>query len=239
MSHAPQSTARRVVRKSTSAPQGHQSHAAPVDYPSPERRPATSHFDGEEEFIQSLVSKYMENEVSQRPRTAPPPTEPSKPRPKRQMTEEQLANLARGREKAIQSRREKQAAARKLEMDSLVEQAAAKAVQQYKDSVAVPSKTEKKPAKQKRVKVQAPPEQGSDEDSEPPVQERAPRKPRRVQEPSSKRRTREAPPSPPRERQYRDDPRLVPTHTGVYQHTNEFMSVPPPTIDPRLLRPAF
>lgn len=185
--------------------------------------PSSSFDDEDFRSIQQIVNRYLKEEEEGEEKPTP---RPSAARPKKKMTETQLANLAKGREKAIASRREKKEAQQRESMSSLLTEAATKAVEQYKAQ----AKTQEIPV-QGRSRTKKRPVQGT-------LEEEVSERPRR----QTKRKARSPPPSRtphPSPTRYYDDPSLAPRYAGIHQRTADYYSMPPPSVNPRLLRPAF
>jgi len=229
----------------TGAERGHaRSHRSPEDvaklhqllngYNSPDSETGSS----EHEEDDGGVEEHKSVDPTPVPPTPTPTPPPTPQKPKRVVSEAQLANLARGREKANTSRREKASAARRLEMEVMCEAAASKAVVAYKkEQVAAYKKSKRaqvvpvqedpevsrRPV-QGKAKISRRPVQEDPEVSQRPVQGKA-KKPRRpVQESQA------------REHEYIDDV-PPPQYTGYHEHASEFR--PGPTVHTHLLSPAF
>ena len=229
----------------TGPERGHaRSHRSPEDvaklhqllngYNSPDSETGSSEHEEDDEGVEEHKS-VDPTPVPPTPTPTPPPT-PQKP--KRVVSEAQLANLARGREKANTSRREKASAARRLEMEVMCEAAASKAVAAYKKEQVVTPAPKAPRSKSKRaqlVPVQEDPEisrrpvQGKAKISRRPVQEDPEISQRPVQGKAKK------PRRPVQESQAVEHEYMY--NVGHHEHNSMF--VPGPNIHPHLLTSAF
>ena len=202
------------------------SHRSPEDvaklhqllngYNSPDSETGSSEHEEDDEGVEEHKS------VDPTPVPSAPTPPPTPQKPKRVVSEAQLANLARGREKANTSRREKASAARRLEMEVMCEAAASKAVAAYKKEQVVTPAPKAPRSKSKRAQVV--PVQEDPEISRRPVQGKA-KKPRRpVQESQAM------------EHEYICNV-PPPQYTGHHEHASQF--VPGPNVHAHLLSSAF